>query len=112
MTITASEKRNDGPNRRVIFKHMDDAGSPAAAVFYPGFKPTSVVVENTTDRIRYEWHHGMNSGDYIKTVAAGTRTLETDDALVVEVDAGDRPSITLAAAIVTQNDVFLVRAEG
>lgn len=52
----------------------------------------------------------MAEGDYIKTVAAGTRTLETDDVMIIEDDAGARPSIALAASILLQNKQYHLRA--
>ena len=41
-----------------------------------GFQPTYVVWENNTDRTRGEWFQGMAANSCLKTVAAGTRTLE------------------------------------
>lgn len=110
MAITLSEKQSQGQPRTYNARHLDDAATPAAAVFYPGFKPTRVQVINLTDRITYEWYHGMASGDYVKTVAAGTRTLETDDVLVIENAEGARPSITLVAAATLQNKQYTVHA--
>jgi len=49
----------------------------------PGFTPTYVKFVNVTTRVMHEWFKGMNQGDYIATAAAGTRTLATDDVLVV-----------------------------
>ena len=54
----------------------------------PGFVPNYVKVMDVTTQISHEWFKGMNQGDYIKTVAAGTRTLATDDALVVNETTG------------------------
>lgn len=41
-----------------------------------GFKPKYVKWENVTDRICGEFYEGMAANSCIKTVAAGTRTLE------------------------------------
>lgn len=41
-----------------------------------GFKPKYVKWENVTDRICGEFYEGMAADSCIKTVAAGTRTLE------------------------------------
>ena len=49
------------------------------------FEPTYVKVVNVTDRVTQEWHKGMNKGDFVETAANGTRSLETDDKLVVTV---------------------------
>jgi dethiobiotin synthetase len=107
--ITATTKNSVNANR-FTYAHLDDAAVPAAILQYPGFKPTRVTVINVTDRITYEWFEGMNEGDYLKTVAAGTRTLETDDVLVVERDTGARPSITLVAAATLQNKRYFIEA--
>lgn len=108
--ITASESFGQGQPRAYNRRFLDDAAVPAAATFYPGFRPTYVQLVNLTDRITYEWYEGMAEGDYVKTVAAGTRTLETDDVMVVEDDAGSRPSIALAASILLQNKQYHLRA--
>ena len=57
--------------------HLDDAGSPAAASYDVGYTPLYIRVENSTDRISNEWFAGMTSGHAVRTIAAGTRTLET-----------------------------------
>lgn len=41
-----------------------------------GFKPKYVKWENVTDRVCGEFYEGMAANSCIKTVAAGTRTLE------------------------------------
>ena len=106
MTITASTSAAQEPQRTAYFRHFDDAGTPALATFYPGFKPREVIAINLTDRIRYEWYYGMAQGDYIKHIANGTKTFATDDKLIVEVDDGQRPSVTVAASEIPQNKQF------
>jgi len=54
----------------------------------PGFVPNYVKMVNVTSQVMQEWFKGMNQGDYINTVAAGTRTLATDDVLVVNETTG------------------------
>lgn len=41
-----------------------------------GFIPRYVIFDNVTDRTRIEWMDGMAQDSCVKTVAAGTRTLE------------------------------------
>ena len=108
--ITATETKAQGQPRAFHRRFLDDAGVPAAVVVYPGFRPNYVCLENITDRIKYEWYIGMAEGDCIKTVAAGTRTLDTTDVLVVEVDAAARPSVTAAASIVLQSKQYHLMA--
>ncbi len=111
MTITTTEKSAQGQAFRYDARYLDDAADPAAAVFYPGFRPKYVKVVNLTDRLTYEWCVGMAEGDYFYTIANGTRSLETNDVVVVEADAGARPSITLADSITVQNKQFHIVAE-
>ena len=54
----------------------------------PGFVPNYVKAVNVTTRVMHEWFKGMNQGDYVATAAAGTRTLATDDVLVVNETTG------------------------
>jgi hypothetical protein len=77
MTITATVTPARELTRVTTISHLDDAGSPAAAAYDVGFVPRYIRVENVTDRICNEWMEGMASGHALRTVAAGTRTLET-----------------------------------
>ena len=45
-------------------------------VVFVGFTPKYVQWINTTDRVGGEWREGMAAESCLKTVAAGTRTLE------------------------------------
>ena len=62
-----------------------------------GFVPRYVYFMNATDRIGYEWFQGMASGTTLKTVAAGTRTLDTGDAAIAT--SGSTLSFSAAACI-------------
>jgi hypothetical protein len=84
--------------------HLDDAGSPAAASYDLGYVPRYVRVENATDRIANEWFTGMTSTHAVKTVAAGTRTLETSAGVTVVGDTIGFP--------VLQNKAYRVIAMG
>ena len=77
ITSTFAGPAQDNADRLVTISHFDDAGSPAAASYNLGFIPRYVRVDNVTDRILNEWYSGMTSDHAVKTVAAGTRTLET-----------------------------------
>lgn len=72
----------------------------------PGFMPSYVKVINVTDRVMQEWFKGMNTGDFIETAAAGTRTLETDDKLSVNADTGV-VTITADGGAMTDNDTVV-----
>ena len=82
--------------------YLDDAGTPAAASLTVGFIPRYVAWHSTTGRISYEWFEGMAAGTTLKTVANGTRTLDTADAAIsVSATTG---VITIAAAAILQNE--------
>ncbi len=85
--------------RHATGSFMDDAATPAAATITLGFQPRYVCLENVTDRIKYEWFDGNANGTTLKTVAAGTRTLDTADAAVSVVANG----FTIGAAAILQN---------
>ena len=67
----------DGLYRMASGSVLDDAATPDAASIHLGFKPKYIRVVNVTDRIENEWFEGMTSAHALRTVAAGTRTLET-----------------------------------
>jgi hypothetical protein len=103
---------------------LSDGVSLAAGVLViaAGFEPTYVKVINVTDRLEQEWWKGMNQGDFLETVAAGDKTLETDDKLVVAVaETGSAPvtikpaySVTVLAdgGAITDNDTVVVIIQG
>ena len=86
-------------------RSVDDAATPAAISLTVGFTPRVVRVTNATTRVMNEWFDGMAADSAIKTVAAGTRTLETSGGITVS-----GGSITLPAP--AQNDVVYWQAEG
>jgi hypothetical protein len=77
MPITSSVTPARELTRVTTISHFDDAGSPAAASYDVGFVPRYIRVENVTDRICNEWFEGQTSGHALRSVAAGTRSLET-----------------------------------
>lgn len=83
MAITYTVVPAQELTRMTSISHLDDAGSPAAASYTLGFTPRYIKVENATDRISYEWYTGMTSDHAVKTIAAGTRTLETSAGVTV-----------------------------
>ena len=85
MAGTQEQSRPSGVNH---FVQGSISGTYTAAneTLTLGFVPRYFKVTDITTRISGEWYNGMNSGDYLKTVAAGTRTLETDDKIVVNTD--------------------------
>lgn len=86
MAITSTVTPAQELTRLTSISHFDDAGSPAAASYDVGYEPAYIRVENATDRIVNEWFKGMTSTHAVRTVAAGTRTLETSGGVTVGTD--------------------------
>ena len=104
MAITSSVTAAVENTKLTTLSHFDDAGSPVAASYRVGFVPRYVKVENATDRILNEWYEGMTSGHAVRTVAAGTRTLETSGGPTVVGDTIGFP--------VLQNKAYRVQVIG
>ena len=98
MAVTSSQK-DSHIARNATGSYLDDAASPAAATINLGFTPRYFAWHNVTDRITYEWFEGNANGTTLKTVAAGTRTLDTAD-VAISVSEG---VVTIGAAAVLQN---------
>lgn len=64
-----------------------------------GFKPRWVKVVNTTDVIVWEKIEGMAATHAVKTVTAGTTTIDTGSAILINSDG----TITLSATAVGNN---------
>lgn len=62
---------------------VSTAATAEDTTFGNGFVPRYVCIENLTDRIKHEWYEGMAADSALKTIAAGTRTLETSGTLTV-----------------------------
>lgn len=80
-----------------------------------GFNPRYVQLVNLTDRTTYEWYMGMANGETIKTVAAGTRTLDTADAAITPrgtISGGSFRGCTVPAAVNITGKRFAVLAHG
>lgn len=78
-TVTGNQVPSDSPQvkvGRIVFDATAIVAADSTLVNL-GFTPKYVVWENVTDRVKIEWYEGMAANTSIKTVAAGTRTLET-----------------------------------
>lgn len=109
MAITQTSKPDEGHVRVFCASHLDDAGSPADAVFYPGFVPSMVEVENETDRVLWVWRFGNAAATNVATAANGARTLITGGGVSVVGGENVRPAISFAVA---QNKQYRIRAVG
>ena len=121
MTITASSFKTSGVVNYEIGRHFDDAATPALKAITVGFSPKKVRWVNLTDRIEWEWQVGVANGTSLKTVAAGTRTLDTADVAISVMDAstGSAPTVvkganvvTIAAAVILQNKQYQYEVTG
>lgn len=101
MAVTSTQK-DDQVVRHVSGSYLDDAGTPAAAAITLGFTPRYFAWHNVTDRISYEWFDGAANGTTLKSVAAGTRTLDTAD-VAISVSGG---VVTVGAAAILQNKQY------
>lgn len=77
-TLTGNNPSSDAPRVKAGRTVFDATAIVAAdtVVVAIGFTPKYFAWENVTDRIKGEWYEGMAANSCIKTVAAGTRTLE------------------------------------
>jgi hypothetical protein len=107
MTITESRLNSDGIVHRACGSFITDA-TAAAVTLTLGFTPRYVVWENVTDRTKYEWFHGAANGTTVKTVAAGTRTLDTSDAAISV--SGGTVTISATAAIQSKQCRWIAEA--
>ncbi len=100
MAITSTQDNGQAEARNASGSHFDDAASPAAATITLGFTPKYFAWHNVTGRISYEWFSGAANGTTLKTVAAGTRTLDTVDVAI----SVSGPVVTVGAAAILQNN--------
>lgn len=80
MALTISNIQFDPVNGIWTCAGSND-GSSAAASIYPGFKPRTCKVVNLTDVTIHEADLNTGAGKAIKTVTAGTTTLQATNAV-------------------------------
>lgn len=104
-TITGNSVPSDSPQYKVGRIVFDATAITAAdsVVVSLGFTPKYVVWENVTDRVKIEWYEGMAANTSIKTVAAGTRTLETTNGGITICDSDGVAKTDGKAFAVLQN---------
>lgn len=90
---------------------VNDAGGAVVATISCGFVPRIFRIHNITDRISYEWYSGMTNPGAVKTVAAGTRTLETTEGPTFgTVAAGTADQVSVPASIILASKTFVWEA--
>ena len=104
-TITGNSVPSDSPQYKVGRIVFDATAITAAdsVVVSLGFTPKYVCWENVTDRVKIEWYEGMAANTSIKTVAAGTRTLETTNGGITICDSDGVAKTDGKAFAVLQN---------
>jgi hypothetical protein len=95
MATVIISKRPDGVVNAVSGSLTGDA---AANTINCGFIPLHVIVINETDAIRWEKIDPMVAANTLKTVTAGTTTVDTGSAIVINTDGTVTLSATLAAS--------------
>lgn len=77
-----------------------------------GFKPKYVKFSNVTDRTTIEWYEGMADDSCLKTIAAGTVSLETTNKGITPTQAGFQVSqnATLAAILASKTIQWMAQA--
>lgn len=91
-TVNATSQAMGLPN----FASGSFTSDNTATVVNLGFKPRWVKVVNTTDVIVWEKIEGMAAANSVKTVTAGTTTIDTGSAILINTDG----TITLSATAV------------
>lgn len=74
-------------------------GTAAAATISLGFVPRWVKVVDSTGVIVWEKIEGMAAADSVKTITAGTTTIDTGSAILINADG----SITLSSTLCGNN---------
>ena len=113
-TITGNSVPSDSPQTKVGRIVFDATALTAAdSIVVPlGFTPRYVCFENVTERIKVEWYEGMAANTSIKTVAAGTRTLETTNGGITVCDSDGVAKTDGKAFAVLQNATLAVVQAG
>jgi len=92
---------------------VSDAGAATGFTFTCGFIPRVIRWQNVTDGIMHEWYEGMTNPGAIKTLAAGTRSIETTNGFTVGTTAaGTAGTFTVAAALIIASKSYVWEAFG
>lgn len=78
-TLTGNTPPADAPKSAVgrIVYDSTSITTTDYTVLPVGFTPKYIRFENITDRTLIEWYEGMAANTCVKTIAAGTRSIET-----------------------------------
>lgn len=92
---------------------VTDAGAAADTPITVGFVPRYIKWVDRTNRIMLEWWEGMAVNSAIRTVAAGTRTLDVSSGIALGTSAlGTAGTFTIKAADIAASAAFSWTAWG
>ena len=114
MALTTNNQNNAGGiSNYASGEVVTDSGTAVNTSFAIGFTPRYILWLNQTNRVRLEWFEGMAANTAIRTVAAGTVTLDTSSGITVssDNDLGQPVSFTINAADIPASCVFSYIAE-
>jgi hypothetical protein len=80
---TNTVSQSSGVVNKGMARLVADAVAAVDQVHNFGFVPRYVKFVNITDRITLEWYEGMAANSAIRTVAAGTQTLDVASGITV-----------------------------
>lgn len=80
---TSSQSNSNSVANMAVGTVVADATTAADEVFTVGFNPRHIVFVDRTNRIMLEWWEGMAANSAIRTVAAGTRTLDVSSGITI-----------------------------
>jgi hypothetical protein len=114
--MTATVASNTQAGSIVNFAEQRITTDGVAAVdntFSLGFAPRYVKWVDLTNRIMLEWFEGMAANSALRTVAAGTRTLDVSSGITLGTAAlGTVGQVTIKAADIPISSVFALSAWG
>lgn len=115
-TYVATVGKSGGNGQFSVGKVVFDATSITAADYVEidvGFRPSKVTWENATDRTQGVWYDGMGDNACLKTIAAGTRTLETSggNGGITITNTGFRVSQNATLALILASKTCYYQAE-
>lgn len=113
MALTTNKQTQAGSVvNHAVGQVVTDAGAAADSTFDPGFVPRYIQWVDRTNRITLEWYEGMAANSAIRTVAAGTRTLDVSSGITVLDGSNGSRGFTIKAADIGASASFSWRAYG
>jgi hypothetical protein len=92
---------------------VTDAGGAVDTTITVGFTPRYIEWVDRTNRITLQWYEGMAANSAVRTVAAGTRTLDVGSGITVNAPTSALgTSFTIKAADIAVSSSFSWRAFG